>query len=122
MLLQGTLIPLLLIGTVAHPSQWVGRLLELRLMRLIGRISYGLYLWQQLFTASGADSFRSKFLYLQHFPWNVLAIFACASLSYYLLERRMIQTGHKLTSRRPATLTIAETKLPQSSIASSLGT
>jgi peptidoglycan/LPS O-acetylase OafA/YrhL len=39
-------------------------------------ISYSLYLWQQMFTGSKA-----------HFPLNLLAILACAELSYWLVER-----------------------------------
>lgn len=98
MMFQALIIPFLLVGTILHPAWWLGKLLESPPMRWIGRISYGLYLWQQLFTASGADSFAGKLAYLQRFPLNIVAIFACASLSYYLMERRMIRTGHALTA------------------------
>ena len=95
---EAMIVPFLLVATVVRPAWWLGRLLESSPMRWVGRISYGLYLWQQLFTASGADSFAGKFAYLQRFPLNIAAIFACASLSYYLMERRMIRKGHALTA------------------------
>jgi peptidoglycan/LPS O-acetylase OafA/YrhL len=40
-------------------------------------ISYGIYLWQQLFT--GEHTFL--------FPLNIIFILACAELSYVLVER-----------------------------------
>ncbi len=121
MMFQALIIPLLLVGTIVHPAWWLGRLLESTLLRWIGRISYGLYLWQQLFTASGADSFSGRLLYLQRFPFNIAAIFTCACLSYYLMERRMIRTGHALTPLRPVTVTLPEPELPASSPANSQG-
>jgi peptidoglycan/LPS O-acetylase OafA/YrhL len=47
-LLQSAILPLLIVSTVLRPSVLSG-LLELSAVRWIGRISYSLYLWQQLF-------------------------------------------------------------------------
>jgi peptidoglycan/LPS O-acetylase OafA/YrhL len=79
-----------LIGTILHPKQPLGRLLELPAIRWIGRLSYSLYLWQQVFI--GVDTPR----FIQQFPQNVLATFAVAAGSYYLLERPMMAVGHRL--------------------------
>ena len=46
----------------------------------IGQMSFSLYLWQQIFT------WHSKLPWLGQFPQNIIAAFAAASLSYYLLE------------------------------------
>ena len=43
------LLPWLLVGTVLHPTAPFSRALELAPLRWVGRISYSLYLWQQLF-------------------------------------------------------------------------
>ena len=75
--LQGALISILLLYVVKKPASLPGRILNLRLIRHVGVISYGLYLWQQLFT--GPRTFL--------FPLNLVAIFACAELSYFLVER-----------------------------------
>lgn len=91
---EALLLPVLLAATVLHPYTSLGRLLELRALRWIGRISYSLYLWQQVFlppsdmpaTLDGA----------QHLPWSVLAACTCAAGSYYLVERPMIRLGHRL--------------------------
>jgi peptidoglycan/LPS O-acetylase OafA/YrhL len=46
-------------------------------MRHIGVISYGVCLWQQMFT--GPNAFWSLL--------NLVAILACAELSYWLVKR-----------------------------------
>jgi len=46
----------------------------------VGRVSYSLYLWQQLFC------WKSP-LWLGHFPQNLLASMLAAVLSYYLVEQ-----------------------------------
>jgi peptidoglycan/LPS O-acetylase OafA/YrhL len=69
-------------------------------MRWVGRLSYSLYLWNSLFFA-GMDKARPLRLgALQELPWSILPVFACAALSYYLVERPMIRLGHSLTARR----------------------
>jgi peptidoglycan/LPS O-acetylase OafA/YrhL len=38
---------------------------------------------------------------LQSWPWNVVALLTCATISYYLLERPLMRLGHRLAA--PAT-------------------
>jgi peptidoglycan/LPS O-acetylase OafA/YrhL len=47
----------------------------------IGQLSYSLYLWQQIFC------WRSRLPWVGSFPQNILAAFAAASVSFYLLEK-----------------------------------
>ncbi|HWZ46207.1 MAG TPA: acyltransferase [Candidatus Saccharimonadales bacterium] len=95
---QSIILPLLLAGTLLHPWWRLGRLLESWPMLWIGRISYSLYLWQQLFMIPDPDILSSPVGYLQRLPLNIVATFTCASLSYYLLERRMMRIGRQLAS------------------------
>jgi peptidoglycan/LPS O-acetylase OafA/YrhL len=46
-------VPLLLAGTVLNPEWRISRILEQPPLRWVGRISYSLYLWQQLFLGNG---------------------------------------------------------------------
>lgn len=46
---QAALMPLLIGTTVLAPQRGLGRFLETAPLRYVGRISYGLYLWQELF-------------------------------------------------------------------------
>ena len=93
--------PLLIVGTVLHPTGPVGRLLESRPLRIVGRLSYSIYLWQQLFVV--LDGCRVPALaFLQSLPWNLLATAVCASASYWLVEQPLIRLGHRLTPSRPS--------------------
>jgi peptidoglycan/LPS O-acetylase OafA/YrhL len=49
----------------------------------IGQLSYSLYLWQQFFCHKGAGGI----FWVRAFPQNLLFSFACAALSFYLIER-----------------------------------
>jgi peptidoglycan/LPS O-acetylase OafA/YrhL len=91
---QAILLPLLVVSTVLQPSSWMGRILELRPLAWIGRISYSLYLWQQVFT--------SPYLSLAWMPIRVAGLFAVAAASYYFIEKPMINFGRGILARRAA--------------------
>jgi peptidoglycan/LPS O-acetylase OafA/YrhL len=65
---------------IEHPDGW-GRALNWGPIPWVGRISYSLYIWQQLFC------WKSPLGWFGHFPQNLLATFAMASLSYYFVEQ-----------------------------------
>ncbi len=88
------LMPMIVMGSVLHPCNIFGRILELRLLRSVGRISYSLYLWQQLF-------FTDRFFHgvnrvaWQKWPLSVLLTFLCSIISYQAIERPMARLGHR---------------------------
>ena len=82
-----------IVATVAAPQGFLGRLLEADAVRFIGRLSYSIYLWQQLFLKVPAGSL------LQRFPLNIVAIFLAALGSYYLVERPLIRLGQSIVRR-----------------------
>jgi peptidoglycan/LPS O-acetylase OafA/YrhL len=95
--------------TMLNPHTLAGRMLELPWLRWVGRISYGLYLWQQIFLVSGSELAGRPLGLAQAFPLNVLAAFICATISFYLLERPMLRRGHELAllheqKSKPSTL------------------
>jgi len=83
---QAIIIPLALVSTVLHPRSLVSTLLEVRWLRWIGRLSYSLYIWQELFLGSG----------MKLWPLKLVACFAAAAASYFLVERPAILLGHRL--------------------------
>jgi peptidoglycan/LPS O-acetylase OafA/YrhL len=90
---------LLLVSTVLHPTSAVGVFLESAPMRFIGRISFGLYLWQELlFTGHYLPDMR-PLGFLHDFPWNFIAVFLLASASYYLIEKPCMRLGHRWAAR-----------------------
>ncbi|MGB6430238.1 MAG: acyltransferase [Candidatus Acidiferrales bacterium] len=93
--LEGFLISVVILYAVRRPFSGFGKFLNWRLMRHIGVISYGIYLWQQMFT--GPNAFWA--------PLNLGAILACAELSYGLVERPSFRLRDVLEKRflpRPA--------------------
>lgn len=84
LLMLFVLQPLLLIsitGLVLHVVQVPYRFLNWSVVTWLGRISYSLYLWQQPFCSDPA----------MKSGWLVLAALGCACLSYYVIERPMLQ-------------------------------
>jgi peptidoglycan/LPS O-acetylase OafA/YrhL len=105
------LLPFILLGTVMHPSAFVGRVLESSLLRWIGRLSYSLYIWQQLFLISNDGIHSYPLGALQRIPFNYFVVFCCAVLSYYLIERPAIRLGHRLTHSQGAAASLYDAKL-----------
>ena len=92
-LFESALLPLVVAGTVYGPTTFVTTLLESGVMKWIGRLSYSLYLWQQLFSVRAVGSW---FSILQWPPLSTGMIFLCAWLSYRFIERPFIRWGHRL--------------------------
>lgn len=92
-ILESALLALLVTATVLRPNTRIGKLLELPWVRWIGRLSYSLYLWQQLFLVPGANP---PWVRLQSFPVNLLLLVAISALSYRFVERPLIRLGHRL--------------------------
>ena len=88
------LFPFVILATMLHPGSLVSRALELRPLRAVGRISYSLYLWQQLFWVPVRNvhwpiaTVQSHWIAL---PLTVL----CATGSYFLVEKPCIRLGHR---------------------------
>jgi peptidoglycan/LPS O-acetylase OafA/YrhL len=104
MLLMAVAVPMMLVGTTLNPDAPPGRLLELGAIRWVGRMSYSLYLWQQLFLVPEADKMLPGWGPWQSAPRNVTCVLGCAAASYYLVERPMTRLGHRLSARVAPTL------------------
>jgi peptidoglycan/LPS O-acetylase OafA/YrhL len=90
------LIPLILAGTALHPEWLISRLLDSRPMGWIGRLSYSLYIWQQLFLVPGWENPSHFWL---RWPCNMAVILAVACASYYLVETPLLRMGRRLATK-----------------------
>lgn len=87
----------ILLYAVFRDQSLLAKVLNLKLLRHLGAISYSLYLWQQLFTGPPDHLF----------PLNIVWIVACAEISYLLVERpsfriRDVVEKHLLLGRNSA--------------------
>jgi len=95
--LRPILIALLVVGTVLRPTTRLARELERPAWRWVGRISYSLYLWQQLFLAYAGEAVDAL-AWCQWFPFSVVCAFALAVLSHRFVERPAITAGRRLAA------------------------
>lgn len=90
--IQATVITLLLCLTIQKASRFKDFLL-LPAMQKLGRVSYGIYLWQQL-----ATNYYSGAGYI-FYTVAILAIAAWSLISYEYLERPLIRLGARWSDR-----------------------
>lgn len=90
-------------------SQRLGRLLDNAPVRYIAKISFGIYIWQEIILlliqrlepgSFGASSENVVTGWLQSCGLAAALILLVASFSYYLLEKPVIDFGNRLTSRQ----------------------
>jgi peptidoglycan/LPS O-acetylase OafA/YrhL len=97
LLAMEVLMPALPLVTICDPEGLVGRLLETALVAWIGRISYSLYLWQQLFLQSAIP--QRVIGPIPGLLVNFASPFVPAVISYYFVERPLIRMGRRLERR-----------------------
>ena len=80
------LIGAIVIWFVSCSESVAGRWLQTPFVLWVGRLSYSLYLWQQVFMGPATP----ETAVIRTFPLNILLTFAAAAVSYYLVERPML--------------------------------
>ena len=95
---KAILIPILLLSTVAQSRGWIGSVLESPVLRMIGRLSYSIYIWQQIFLV-WRPSLVQGMAPWQDFPLNLVGVLIISCISYYAIERPFVKIGHRISSR-----------------------
>jgi peptidoglycan/LPS O-acetylase OafA/YrhL len=94
---QAAILTLMVCGSSVANSRFVGALLANPVMLYLGRISYSIYIWQQLVLGPSSHAFlRSPAALLLKYS----AVIAIASLSFYFIEKPFIAYGRRLLERR----------------------
>jgi peptidoglycan/LPS O-acetylase OafA/YrhL len=77
-------IAFLIYWVVRRPNTVVGQILNSKVAVEVGTLSYGLYLWQELFFHSSKAGIFGKT------PLNLICALAFASASYYFVEKHFL--------------------------------
>lgn len=85
--LLGVMLILSQIGARGRGSDW----LAWRPLVMVGQVSYGMYLWQQLFLGPPTPGFER----IRAFPLGLLATFTVALTSYWCLEKPLLRLKDK---------------------------
>jgi peptidoglycan/LPS O-acetylase OafA/YrhL len=109
MVVIALLFPMVVVATLLHPASVLSSTLEVAPLRFVGKISYGIYLWQQLFFIRTQPNVFGPF---QRFPLNVISVIVLAWLSYQLFEQPLRRYGARLAAKprtelAPAVATLA---------------
>lgn len=78
------IICIILIYSIQPKGGWWYKLLNTKIVIYIGKLSYSLYLWQQLFIHNTTKWYNN-------FPINLLFIVIFSTLSYYLIEKQFLK-------------------------------
>jgi peptidoglycan/LPS O-acetylase OafA/YrhL len=89
-------LPWLLLGTVLRPNGFAGRALEWPLLARVGRMSYSLYIWQQLFFDPHQSIRSTGLAWMQDWPWNLVGLAVVATATHLVVERPLTALGRRL--------------------------
>jgi len=86
------LASLILVNLLLSSQSTYLRIFSHPLAAWLGRLSYSLYLWQQLFTIGQYNSWAR----LRVFPINLIVSFVLASISYYFIEKPFLNLKERI--------------------------
>jgi peptidoglycan/LPS O-acetylase OafA/YrhL len=105
----------LIIGAVTFfPQSRAARFLSWPPLVWIGKISYSLYIWQQMFLVYTPGVSKTPL----PFPASLLCVFAVSIVSYYLYESPLRRFGQRLTRGFPAPASSTASITPLQSVRS----
>ena len=92
--IQILVIALLITANIFRSNDLFSRFFNSAIMELIGKASYSLYLWQQLFLIPVVVDFQNDKVWT-HFPVNIILVFATGFLSYFFIEKIFLKMKEK---------------------------
>jgi len=73
-------------------AAWV-KWLDIRPLRYLGKVSYGIYVWQCFFITTGPNQIKGWPL---PFPWNLILLCIAVPLSWELIEKRFLTLKERI--------------------------
>ena len=93
----------IIISNIVPAKDFIYRILNTKVLSVIGVLSYSIYIWQQLFTAQ--DSRLPKYMTL--FPYNLVWIAVVSCLSYYFYELYFLRLKSKFSKVKSMPIEVA---------------
>lgn len=97
--IEALLFGLLVSGTLVNASHLCFRWMEWSLLLWLGRISYSIYIWQEVFTAPGRVGSHAGWGRLFTLPISLIWILPVAWISFELIELPFMRLGSRLARR-----------------------
>jgi peptidoglycan/LPS O-acetylase OafA/YrhL len=90
---------ILLLQSIVSPHSIPYNILNKKIMKFIGMLSFSIYIWQQLFTTP-SSAFLNQEIYFLKFPWFLGCIFLISIISYYLIEKPflVLRSKYRITN------------------------
>ena len=86
-------IALFLVWVARNEGNWVGAILNSRLMVALGVMSYSAYIWQTFFIHPANPTWANRL------PWSLASIWLVAALSYYFIEQPSLRLRRRIERR-----------------------
>lgn len=102
-------VSLLLLYVIYNQNSWLVRALEVKPLASLGVISYGLYVWQGVFTGNGP--YRSGGIFPPSVELGLWLTFLAAPLSYMFFERPMLALKRRFSWRSEAMPAVSHAKV-----------
>jgi len=104
---SGLLISLLagyiIISNIIPANDFIFKLLNSKILKVTGVLSYSIYIWQQIFTSG--DKRLPGFMVI--FPYNLICLVVVSCLSYYFYESIFLRLKAKYSKLRKGKLAVA---------------
>ena len=97
------LIATIMMYSVFGPRGIWFKMLNLKLIKYAGLLSYSIYLWQEIFLYKTA-------YWINQFPQNIILIFTVAMFSYHIIEKPFLRLKHKFQRDTSTSVAYAETQ------------
>jgi peptidoglycan/LPS O-acetylase OafA/YrhL len=92
-LLISFLIGYIIVTNIVPGKDFIFKFLNTRILKLVGVLSYSIYIWQQIFTNYDAH----LPVFMVKFPYNLICIIIVSCLSYYFYERYFLSLKSKFS-------------------------
>ena len=99
----------ILFHVVVLPAGTVSRCLANPPLRFLGKISYSVYLWQQIFLITRQPDWGV----LRVFPFNIACVLVAGVASHYLIERPFLKLKHNWSASRTKSTRASSLVVPQ---------